>query len=637
MTKYIPLELLAPAGDAGIGIAAVSHGADAVYIGAPKFGARSSAGNSISDIERLVKYAHRFRAKVYVALNTIMTDSEIEESLGIVNSVYNAGVDGLIIQDVGLLEIEMPPIPIIASTQMHNSTPQKVKFLEDVGVKRVILARELSFSEIADIRRVTSVELECFVHGALCVCYSGQCYLSQVAFGRSGNRGVCAQPCRHAYTLEDGNGRKVCRDKYLLSLKDLCLIEHIPELVNCGVTSFKIEGRYKDITYVKNVVAAYRLAIDEFLEHKELNKKNVYNKSSSGSVSFKFVPDVNRTFHRSYTKYFANGASSSASASDKHAEIDTPKSVGDFVGVVTRLATDSFCVSGDVLHNGDGICFLTRDSNLIGFRVDQVEGDKIYPNSLDGLWVGAQLYRNKDHEFAKLLGKHSARRSIVVDMIFSQTNSHIALVAIDEDGNVATLSVDVPYEKAKNTESMEAKLREKLTSAGDTDFTIFSLTIEGLPLGFVPLSVVNKLRRDVLEQLAQIREENYNSNLEKIYLTKDANVSYPDKMLDYRANVLNRFAIQFYARHGASVTQEALEAQVSKSSSNKSSNDKSNVTLTDEALMISRYCIRRQLDACLKLKEQKDKLKEPLHLSDGQRQYRLCFDCKNCLMSIVLA
>jgi len=324
------LELLAPAGDAAIGMTAIDHGADAVYIGAPKFSARAAAGVQLDDIARLIEHAHFYRAKVYVALNTILTDSELAESLDLIRAIDALGADGLIIQDVGLLELDLPPIPLIASTQMHNSTPEKVRFLEAVGFQRVILARELSLSEIAEIRRqAPKIELETFVHGALCVSYSGQCYMSQAVAGRSGNRGVCAQPCRSHYTLTDGDGNKILQNKYLLSLKDLNLMNRVPDLVAAGVTSFKIEGRYKGIEYVKNVTAAYRQVIDRFIsEHPG------YRRSSSGVSELTFMPDPERTFNRGYTQYFLSDKR------EKIASIDTQKSIGQYLGKITVLGKD---------------------------------------------------------------------------------------------------------------------------------------------------------------------------------------------------------------------------------------------------------------------------------------------------------
>ncbi|MEN6638748.1 MAG: peptidase U32 family protein, partial [Smithella sp.] len=319
------LELLSPAGDADIGIAAIDHGADAVYIGAPKFSARAAAGVGVADILRLIQHAHLYYAKVYVALNTILTDRELAESLDIIREIYELGADGLIIQDVGLLELDLPPIPLIASTQMHNSTAQKVRFLEAVGFQRVSLARELSLTEIADIRQNTSrIELEVFVHGALCVSYSGQCYMSQAVAGRSGNRGVCAQPCRSHYTLTDGDGNIILQNKFLLSLKDMNRMNAIPDLIAAGVTSFKIEGRYKGIEYVKNVTAAYRQAIDRFI-----SGHPGYRKSSSGVSTFTFSPEPDRTFNRGYTQYFLSGGK------EKVASPDTQKSIGQPVGEIT--------------------------------------------------------------------------------------------------------------------------------------------------------------------------------------------------------------------------------------------------------------------------------------------------------------
>ena len=329
-----PLELLAPAGNAEIGIAAIDHGADAVYIGAPKFSARADAGVGLTDIARLIQYAHLYYAKVYVALNTILTDREIPESLEIIREVFQSGADGLILQDVGLLELDLPPIPLIASTQMHNNTLEKVQFLEAVGFKRVILARELSLDEIAAIRKKTTLELESFVYGALCVSYSGQCYMSQAATGRSGNRGVCAQPCRSRYTLTDDAGNVIRRDKFLLSLKDLNLINTIPNLVASGVTSFKIEGRYKGIDYVKNVTAAFRQTIDRFIStHPD------YCRGSSGISEFTFSPDPGRTFNRGHTQYFISGRK------EKVASIDTQKSIGQYVGTITGMGKDFFRMS----------------------------------------------------------------------------------------------------------------------------------------------------------------------------------------------------------------------------------------------------------------------------------------------------
>ncbi|MBF0573606.1 MAG: U32 family peptidase, partial [Desulfamplus sp.] len=433
----ISLELLAPAGNEELGKAAIDHGADAVYIGAPRFSARANAGNSVKDISKLIDYAHLFNARVYIALNTILADSEIEAALNIVSEVYEAGADGLIIQDMALLQAEFPPIPLIASTQMHNTTPEKVKFLQDVGFSRVILARELNLNEISAIRSKTDVELECFVHGALCVSYSGQCYLSQASFNRSGNRGVCAQPCRLKYTLKDGKGRDVIANKHLLSLKDLNLIDHIKDLAQSGITSFKIEGRYKDIAYVKNVVAAYRQAIDSFIQS---DKR--YRKQSSGEIHFKFVPDIKKTFNRGYTRYFLFDSKEI----EHQAALDTPKSIGADVGKIIRIEKKSGCfwIKGKTLHNGDGMCFVSNTGVLKGFRVERIdENGCIVPNDMSDLAVGVKLFRNHDHQFLKLMDKSSADRKIGVSMVFEQRDKDINLTITDEDGYIVNSNLQV--------------------------------------------------------------------------------------------------------------------------------------------------------------------------------------------------
>lgn len=602
------LELLSPAGDADIGIAAIDHGADAVYIGAPKFSARAAAGVNISDMARLIKHAHFYRAGVYVALNTILTDAELTESLGIIREIYELGADGLIVQDTGLLEMDLPPIPLIASTQMHNNTAEKVRFLEAVGFKRVILARELSLEDIADIRRSSSrIELESFVHGALCVSYSGQCYMSQAVAGRSGNRGVCAQPCRSHYTLTDGDGNKILQNKYLLSLKDLNLMNRVPDLVAAGVTSFKIEGRYKGIEYVKNVTAAYRQVIDRFIsEHPG------YRRSSSGVSELTFMPDPERTFNRGYTQYFLSGKR------EKIASIDTQKSIGQYLGKITVLGKDFFKMDRHDLQNGDGLCFFTRQSDLAGFRVESVEKAKIYPNSMNGLEIGTPVYRNLDMAFTRILKKPSARRLIAVKMDFVQEDAFIRLRAKDEDGNEADVVKDVLFETSRNPDTARKQIEKHLTSTGNTPFRTVRLEIKPQEPGFLSASILNGLRRKVLEQLTGLRQETY-SRETRPFIPND--FPYPEKKLDFHANVFNALARKFYERHGATVTEPAFE------------------TLSDirgKTVMTTRYCIRYQLDLCPKLQKQRLSIKEPLHLRDAHHTYRLEFDCRQCRMSLIL-
>jgi len=602
------LELLAPAGDAAIGMAAVDHGADAVYIGAPKFSARAAAGVQLDDIARLIEHAHFYRAKVYVALNTILTDSELAESLDLIRAIDALGADGLIIQDVGLLELDLPPIPLIASTQMHNSTPEKVRFLEAVGFQRVILARELSLSEIADIRRqAPKIELETFVHGALCVSYSGQCYMSQAVAGRSGNRGVCAQPCRSHYTLIDGDGNTMVKNKYLLSLKDLNLMSRVPDLIAAGSTCFKIEGRYKGMDYVKNVTAAYRQVIDQFI-----NENAGYRRSSSGASELAFTPDVGRTFNRGYSQHFVGGKR------EKIASINTQKSIGQYLGKITAAGKDYFQIDRDDLQNGDGLCFFTRQNHLDGVRVNRVEKGKIYPNSMKGLEAGLSLYRNFDTAFAKALKKTSAKRLIAVEMDFSQADTFIRLAAKDEDGNQAEAVTNILFEPSRNPAGARGQIEKQLTSTGNTPLRISRLTIEPHDPGYLSASLLNGIRRDVLEKLARLRHETYHRENRPFHPN---DVPYPEKQLDFHANVFNAAARRFYERHGATVTEPAFE------------------TLSDftgKTLMTTRYCIRYQLDLCPRLQQPEPSVKEPLYLRDAHHTYRLEFDCKHCRMSVIL-
>ena len=654
-----PLELLAPAGNAEIGIAAIDHGADAVYIGAPKFSARAEAGVDAADIARLIKYAHLYYTRVYVALNTILTDREIPEALAIIREVFRLGADGLIIQDMGLLELDLPPIPLIASTQMHNNTPEKVEFLEAAGFKRVILARELSLDEIASIRQQTRIELETFVHGALCVSYSGQCYMSQVATGRSGNRGICAQPCRSRYTLTDGNGTVIRKQKYLLSLKDLNLMKSIPDLVAAGVTSFKIEGRYKGIDYVKNVTAAYRQAIDRFItEHPG------YCRVSSGISELSFSPDPAKTFNRGYTQYFVSGRR------EKVASIDTQKSIGKYVGTISALGKDFFqidfytpvsegiylasstSVEGEAgaptvvgrslmpvegaipasrgqaqaplmdhqndLHNGDGLCFFTKQQELAGFRIDRVDKKKIFPSKMQGLETGTRLYRNHDTVLTQILKKSSARRKIGVKMTFIQEEKLIRLIVRDEDDNEAVIVKEVLFNPPRNPSRALEQIKTHLYSTGNSPYRVTGLTVNPQQPGFLPVSILNGIRRDALEMLTRIRLEKY---LRQIIPFTVNCVPYPGKKLDYRANVFNEKARQCYERHGADIIEQAFE------------------TLSDtvgKTVMVTRYCIRYQLDLCPRENKPDRHLKEPLRITDERHIYRLEFDCHQCRMSVIL-
>jgi 23S rRNA 5-hydroxycytidine C2501 synthase len=601
------LELTAPAGNAEIGIAAIDHGADAVYIGAPNFSARANANTGLADIARLIRHAHLYNARVYVALNTILTNRELPEALEIIREVFQAGADALIIQDVGLLELDLPPIPLIASTQMHNNSVEKVEFLQAVGFKRVILARELSLDEIAAIRERTRIELESFLYGALCVSYSGQCYMSQAATGRSGNRGVCAQPCRSPYTLADAGGNVIEHRKFLLSLKDLNLMDAIPDLVAAGVTSFKIEGRYKGIDYVKNVTAAFRQAIDRFI-----SASPDYCRSSSGVSTFTFSPEPSRTFNRGYTRYFISGRR------EKMASMDTQKSIGQRLGSITGVGKDFFHIDHHEIQNGDGLCFFTKQHELAGFRIDRMDKEKIYPNSMEGLQAGTVLYRNHDAAFARILKKTSARRRIVVDMDFVQEGNAIRLSIRDEDGNRAETIAEAPFALSHDPSRARKQIETHLSSTGNTPYILKALTVQPQHLGFLPLSTLNALRRDTLDKLTRIRLEHYCR--QTIPFTPN-DTPYLAKRLDFRANVLNRYARRFYKRHGVEFVEPAFE------------------TLEDtkgKRVMTTRYCLRHQLNLCRSRHQTGEPPNEPLALSDEHHTYRLEFDCRQCQMLVIL-
>ncbi len=605
-----PIELLAPAKDLLTARAAIDCGADALYMGAPRFGARAQAGNSLSDIESAVRYAHRYYARVYATVNTILTDRELAEAAVIIRTLYELGADGVIIQDMGLLETDPPPIPLIASTQCHNATWQKVKFLEDAGFRRVILARELSLDQIREIRSRTSVELETFVHGALCVSYSGQCYLSYSCGRRSGNRGVCAQPCRMTYDLTDKPGRVLVKDRHLLSLKDLNLSEDIGALLDAGVTSFKIEGRLKDIHYVRNIVSFYRARIDA-----ELGKRNL-KRSSSGTSAAPFIPDPAKTFNRGFTRYFLGGKP------NRVASIRTQKSVGEPMGRVKTV--DRGYLTLETVHdlkNGDGICFFDRMDVLCGMLITRVEGEKIFPREPGIQWVypGAMIMRNSDSAFEKTLSAARITRRVHVRMVFSETGTGFILTAEDEDGN--TERREFPAEKvtAENPAEAVRNIRRQLEKSGDTIFQVTELDIALKQPRYLPLKSVNEMRRLVLSALETRRMENFPKREKKI---RPNSVPYPGKTLDFRANVLNRKAEAFYRRHGVQEIEPAAE---------------SGLDLTGRPVMTAKYCVHYELGWCLKdgKKAGRDIPEGRLFLRDGRNVLRLEFDCAACEMRVI--
>lgn len=598
------IELLSPAKNAEIGIEAINHGADAVYIGAPRFGARSAAGNSTADIQRLVDYAHKYDARVYVALNTILKDDELSDAGQIIRDMYNIGVDALIVQDMGILKMDIPPIALHASTQTDNRTPEKVKFLENAGFSQVVLARELSLEQIRNIAAVTTVPLEVFIHGALCVSYSGQCYLSQCLSGRSANRGECAQYCRLPYTLLDADGNVLIKDKHLLSLKDMNRTDRLEALLDAGVSSLKIEGRLKEMSYVKNITAWYRKKLDAILE-----RRSEYTRASSGTTGFFFTPDPYKSFNRSFTPYLLDGQDVDAVAS-----IDTPKSMGEYIGTVKQVSSKTITVAGvKGLNNGDGLCFLNEAGVFDGFRVNRVDGNLVFPAEMPRIKVKTKLFRNYDHEFEKLLSRKSADRYIAIDMSLSGTLSELCLQITDERGIQVSVSREWSGEEARTPQSENQK--NQLGKLGDTPFRMRKVVLNATENLFIPASLLADMRRQGTELLLKTRKEAYCP--EKRTPAVDDSFLSPQQKLTYLGNVYNAKARKFYAEHGVTEIDPAFEMQ-----------NRDNVPL-----MFTRHCIRRISGHCLREKEV-DKWKAPLYLCYKDTRLRLEFDCRLCEMRV---
>ena len=605
MTRKI--ELLAPAKNTGCGIAAINHGADAVYTGGPLFSARGAASNSLADIEKLVTYAHRFRVKVYIALNTLIHDHELDQAIALCHQLYGLGADALILQDVGLLESELPPIPLHSSTQMNNRTVEKVKFLENVGFAQVVLARELSLAQIKEIRSATSVPLEFFVHGALCVSYSGQCYISEVVAGRSANRGQCAQFCRHKFNLQDKNGLILVKDRFLLSLKDLDLSSHLGALIDAGICSFKIEGRLKDANYVKNVTATYRVALDAIID-----SKDNLARASSGRCQFGFTPDPSRSFSRGKTDYFLN------TRRNVVGELRSPKSIGKELGHVAAVGARCFTIEGgETVHNGDGLCFFNQKSELVGMKVNRVEGRKIYPK--DGaaqlhLFVGAVVFRNSDTHFDKILGQSELCRKIVVHMTLVEIAEGLQLNIIDEDGLVSKTTIIVAKEKAKKNVTIEPVALKQLKKSGGTVFSVGDVSIKISPELFFPSAVFNDLRRRAFLGHLEMRLKSYTVETKR-RIANDC--QWPTAEVDFSDNILNKRAVDFYRHHGVKQINSLRAGDVK-----------------DCTLMTTKYCIKAQLGMCPKKKMKSDPPAEPLAIVDNTGNYTLGFDCEKCEMTV---
>ena len=659
------LELLAPARDADIGIEAINHGADAVYIGGPSFGARSSADNSVADIARLVRYAHRFNSRIFVTMNTILRDDELEGARKLAWQLYDAGADALIIQDMGLLEIDMPPIQLHASTQTDIRTPEKARFLQDVGLSQIVLARELTLKQIAAIRAQTDPErctLEFFVHGALCVAYSGQCYISHAHTGRSANRGECSQACRLPYQVVDDKGRFVAHDKHVLSMKDNNQSENLAALVDAGVRSFKIEGRYKDMGYVKNITAHYRKLLDALIEDRQYSDQPL-SRASSGSTTFTFTPDPNQNFNREFTDYFVQGRKDDIGA------FDSPKNPGQPIGFVTQLGAWAVGRSAQVkggdrrsgdteqsalpprlpganwveleltdktmaLHNGDGLCYYNLQKELVGLAINRAEAVntakgrwRVFPKddvtSLKDLRKGTEVNRNRDVDWVRVLDKKSSDRRIAVWAELARTPTGVALTLTDEDGNTGTASTTLPHTAAKDPAANAALLEQHIAKLGATIFVATQVTFTGAGDLFVPASSLNALRRDAVEELETARA---------LALTRlpraaavEPPVPFPEDTLTYLANVHNRQAHAFYAKHGVKVIDAAYEA---------------NQELGEVSLMITKHCVRFSLSLCPKQAKgvvgvQGQVKAEPLQLINGKEKLTLRFDCKPCEMHVV--
>jgi putative protease len=608
----VTVELLAPAKDLEIGIAAINCGADAVYIGASQFGAREAARNSVADIERLVEHAHRYWAKVYAAVNTLLRDDELEQAAKLCHALHSAGVDGLIIQDVGLLECDLPPLPLIASTQMHNHTPERVAFLEKVGFSRAILARELDLEQIRQIRAATStIELEAFVHGALCVSMSGQCTLSYALGGRSGNRGQCAQPCRRSYRLVDRAGRPVAPERHWLSLRDLNLSNEIGDLLAAGVTSFKIEGRLKNKAYVMNVVGHYRQVLDHHLATTGLRK------ASSGQSKLGFVPNPDKTFNRGYTTYFVRGRG------DDVASPDSPKHVGEPVGKVAQLGRDSFVLDRAApLHSGDGITFYGGESELEGSLVNRVQGRTVFPQTLGKIAPGTRVFRNHDHAFAAEVAKSQPVRKIAVDLRLGETDDGLSLAGTDEDGVLAVANLACEKLVADKPEQATEVTTEHLAKLGETEFSARQISLDWSHPFHLAASAVNSLRRMLA---ANLRTARASARPQAGRLAPSADAPFPTDRLSFQGNVLNAKAEAFYRRHSVVAIEPAAE---------------SGIALAGRTVMTCRYCLKYQQGLCPHEHKPKSVPAEPWFLIDDQgRRLRLEFHCgdRMCTMQIVLA
>ncbi|MCU8008798.1 MULTISPECIES: peptidase U32 family protein [unclassified Shewanella] len=608
------LELLAPAKNADYGIEAIRHGADAVYIGGPAFGARATAGNSVEDIARLCTYAHQYHAQVFVALNTILMDNELADAEKLIWQLYEAGADALIVQDMGVLQLNLPPIALHASTQMDNRSPEKVAFLEQVGFSQVVLARELGLSQIRDVAAHTNMQLEFFIHGALCVAYSGLCNLSHSFSNRSANRGECSQMCRLPGNLKTRQGDVLAQNEHLLSLKDNNQTENLEALIDAGIRSFKIEGRLKDLSYVKNVTAHYRQKLDAIMA-----RRPEFKASSHGRCEHSFTPDPEKTFNRGSTDYFVNERSQGIK------DFRSPKYIGEEVGKVVSIGKDFIQVSSShEFNNGDGLAFFPAnfamakqsDDKLQGLRVNRAEGLKLHILQVPkDLKVGMTLYRNHNQAFEALLSKESSKRIIGVDLRLSDTQDGLALTLTDIYGLTATVNLVVEKTPATDVDKTLQNTRTQLGKLGSTDFVARSISIDTAQAWFLPASVLNGLRRDGVAALEAARVQGY---VRPLPWKHNQDAVYPVKHLSYLGNVANEKAKDFYQRHGVIEIQDTYE--------------KNGVT-EDVPLMITKHCLRFNFNLCPK--EVPGIKADPMVLEIGNDVLKLVFDCPKCEMMVV--
>lgn len=598
MKKY-PIELLAPAKNLEAAMAAIDYGADAIYMGAARFGARRAAGNSTEDIARAVEYAHQYGVRVHVALNTLLFDNELKEAETTARQLIDVGIDALIVQDMALRAMNLP-VEMHASTQVSNTTAEGAKFLEECGFSRVILERALTLEDIKKIRQATNVELECFVHGAICVGWSGRCFLSRTTSQRSGNRGECSQPCRLPYDLTDASGRKILSGKHLLSVRDLDLSESLEELILAGVSSFKIEGRLKDSRYIKNIVAYYRQLLDDIIaRHADLRRASI------GESSIDFTPNPAKSFTRGASSYMLYGKRGDV------ASFDTPKAVGEYIGRVESLSRNGFRLdSSATLAAGDGICLSSRNG-FCGTNINSAENGVIVPNRMEGIEVGSKVYRNYDHRFTLALDRSKTKRAIPCSAKLELSADGVTLSVKDCEGIEVVVSRECELQMASDAEKMAETAQRQIEKTGGTIFSIREFEISGNEY-FAPASALNDIRREALELLRRKRiERNLNHNI----IDDDFSARYPSNVITRYENVTNLLAEEFYRRHGVERIEPALEQQPT----------------IGERVMVSSYCIRREIGECLK---EKPKIKGDLFLEHGTTRYALKFDCALCQMEL---